>query len=256
MPTSQVSVRTYSGEQTSHRHEWDQIIVPLEGTLTLAVGAREGRVRRLAGGIVRGGERHAFAAKGTNRFVVIDVDTQELSAVEAARAWLDRAGRGIFFDLDPVLVDTARCAAASSDRSSSALRGEWARLLVLMIAERSVDEAAKARSSSRLRNVLAFIEQNASRQLTVAEMAAVAELGESQVHWLFRHVVGCTPQEYATRVRLAGARNAVATTEQSLASIALDWGYADQASFTRAFRRQFGFTPGAQRRVERRSKRP
>ncbi|MBN9162568.1 MAG: helix-turn-helix domain-containing protein [Myxococcales bacterium] len=252
-----MSVRTYSGEQTSHRHEWDQIILPLEGTLTLAVGAREGRVRRLAGGLVRGGESHAFAAKGSNRFVVIDVDTQELSAVDAARAWLDRVGRGrIFFDLDPVLVDTARCAAASSDRSSSSLREEWARLLVLMIAERSVDEPAKARSSSRLRKILAFIEQNASRQLTVAEMAAVAELGASQVHWLFRHVVGCTPQEYAPRVRLVGARNAVATTERSLASIALDWGYADQASFTRAFRRQFGYTPGAQRRVEKRSKRP
>ena len=50
---------------------------------------------------------------------------------------------------------------------------------------------------------------------------------------------------YARTLRLEWATVAVATTDDPIARIALDAGFADQSHFTRSFRRHHGVTPGA-----------
>jgi AraC-like DNA-binding protein len=59
----------------------------------------------------------------------------------------------------------------------------------------------------------------------------------------FRARFGQSLQAYLLRVRLGRAADLVQRTKRSLADIALEVGFADQAHMTRAFRRYYGRTP-------------
>ena len=60
--------------------------------------------------------------------------------------------------------------------------------------------------------------------------------------------VGISPHRYLSRLRLETAMIEIATGKLPLAQIALNAGFSSQASFTRAFGRAMGVTPGEYRR--------
>ena len=62
---------------------------------------------------------------------------------------------------------------------------------------------------------------------------------------------GRTYKMLLDEVRFAEARRALATSNAQLKAIALDLGFAEQASFTRAFRRWTDLTPSEYRRRQR-----
>jgi AraC family transcriptional regulator len=70
-------------------------------------------------------------------------------------------------------------------------------------------------------------------------------LGVHAVHLarVFRAHVGMSPGEYARRRRLEQATDRLLHTDQRLADIAADLGYADQSHLTREFARASGRTP-------------
>jgi len=57
--------------------------------------------------------------------------------------------------------------------------------------------------------------------------------------------MGRAPHQYLLALRLERARRLLENTEASLSDIAQRAGFADQAHFTRLFKRAFGTTPGA-----------
>jgi transcriptional regulator GlxA family with amidase domain len=75
------------------------------------------------------------------------------------------------------------------------------------------------------------------------ELAAAAGLGKFQLLRRFRAVTGMTPGTYRRRLRIEGAKLALARGE-SPSQVALAFGFVDQSHFTRAFRLQTGETPG------------
>jgi AraC family transcriptional regulator len=75
---------------------------------------------------------------------------------------------------------------------------------------------------------------------------AAAAAGVTPTHFariLWRHE-GSTPSEYVRRLRIEYAKIQLLRTEEPLASIAIDSGFADQSHFTRTFARVEGTTPG------------
>ncbi len=75
------------------------------------------------------------------------------------------------------------------------------------------------------------------------------EVGLSKFHLLrlFREEVGTTPHAYQLHLRISRAREML-DAHASAAEVALACGFADQAHFTRAFKRIVGYTPGAFKR--------
>ena len=83
------------------------------------------------------------------------------------------------------------------------------------------------------------------------DMAAIAgEVNVSPVHLArsFRVHLGASMGEYLRRLRVERARAQLMTTSKPLSQIALEAGFADQAHFTRMFKRLVGVTPGAYRK--------
>jgi AraC-like DNA-binding protein/mannose-6-phosphate isomerase-like protein (cupin superfamily) len=82
---------------------------------------------------------------------------------------------------------------------------------------------------------------------SVEGLASAVGYSRSAFAARFHELVGESPIAYLTRSRLAIAATELDRTELSIAEIAGRAGYANQASFSRAFSRTFGIAPGAYR---------
>ena len=100
-------------------------------------------------------------------------------------------------------------------------------------------------SAAAKRRVLEMIDAALDARLTIAALAR--EVGLSPAHFAraFKESLGRAPHQYLLARRLERARRLLETTGTSLSDIAQRTGFADQAHFTRLFRRAFGTTPGA-----------
>ncbi|WP_437893597.1 AraC family transcriptional regulator [Sorangium sp. So ce124] len=251
MEEVELGVRRYSAEVVAHRHAHHQLVLPLEGAIALSMGGRELTAAGLSGVLVPCDIRHAFAAPDRNRFLVIDVPPASAEALGAA-PWFERIADGPIA-LDAAAAHLVRTAADELDWSGSiALRRQWAGLLVLTLAERGARGAlGPMRAPEKLRRALRFLEDHAHEPLTVADVAARAELSPGHLHHLFRTVLGTTVQERIADLRLRRAIDLLSRTELGIAEIAIRCGYADQSCLTRSLRRRRGVTPAALRRAAR-----
>jgi AraC-like DNA-binding protein len=101
---------------------------------------------------------------------------------------------------------------------------------------------------ARLGKALDLVLHRYSETLTVGQLARAAHLSISQLQREFMRLLGQTPSEYITRVRVLMARRTLETSDTAVGRIALDLGFYDQSHFTRVFRRQTGLTPLAYRK--------
>jgi transcriptional regulator GlxA family with amidase domain len=84
--------------------------------------------------------------------------------------------------------------------------------------------------------------------LRIKELARIVRLSSFHFSRAFRVSFGHSPHAYVTRLRVEHAEGLILTTNLKLGQIALDCGFADQAHFTKQFRRSCGESPGEWRR--------
>jgi AraC family transcriptional regulator len=101
----------------------------------------------------------------------------------------------------------------------------------------------------RARRALEVIETHLGRTINTEELATAARLSVSYFSRAFRADFGLSPHEYVIRRRIQRAQELMLVTDRPLASIAIQCGWADQAHYTRMFRRTVGVTPARWRRL-------
>lgn len=83
---------------------------------------------------------------------------------------------------------------------------------------------------------------------TTEQLAEEALLSRSAFAERFARTVGVPPMAYLTRWRMLVAAQRLRESRASIGQIAADVGYESESTFTRAFTREMGITPGAHRR--------
>ncbi len=96
--------------------------------------------------------------------------------------------------------------------------------------------------------IIRYVENNLHEVIRTEDLAAIARLSVSHFSRAFRDSFDETPYAYVLGQRVARAKALMATSDDSLAQIALSCGMADQAHFSRLFRRLEGETPSRWRR--------
>lgn len=91
--------------------------------------------------------------------------------------------------------------------------------------------------------VLIRMQASLDGDLSLAAMSALAGLSPFHFHRLFRQQTGETLKAYTMRLRLERAAFRLVVHEAAVLDIALDCGFQNHETFSRAFRRHFGQTP-------------
>jgi AraC-like DNA-binding protein len=87
-----------------------------------------------------------------------------------------------------------------------------------------------------------------ARPPDIADLASDAGVSIGYFYRAFHTHFRCTPGQCVRQARVEFARRALLTTSRSIAGIANEAGFGDQAHLTRCFRDLVGLTPGAYRR--------
>ncbi|AZO06755.1 MULTISPECIES: AraC family transcriptional regulator [unclassified Mesorhizobium] len=95
--------------------------------------------------------------------------------------------------------------------------------------------------SGRIVRSLAWLRENYSCEISVADLAREAGMSVPSYHVHFREMTGSSPMQYVKAMRLHEARLMIAR-KGTIAQAAASVGYASAAQFSRDFKRHFGRT--------------
>ena len=99
---------------------------------------------------------------------------------------------------------------------------------------------------SRIRQAIAFVEQNLSAKVTENELAQRAALTAQHFCVLFKAETGETPARYLNKLRMEKARELLEDEDYvqlSIKEIATTVGCNDLSHFVRDFEKRFGLSP-------------
>lgn len=100
----------------------------------------------------------------------------------------------------------------------------------------------------RIRGAVAFIDRHYSTKLTLRQLAESSGLSPALFSRLFKKTMQTTPIRYIAEIRLNAARRLLSETDKTLAAIAAETGFYDEAHFVKTFRKSRRMTPGEYRR--------
>ena len=101
--------------------------------------------------------------------------------------------------------------------------------------------AGATATASRARE---FIRDRYASDITASDLAAAVGRSRYAIHRTFKAAYGIAPSDYQRQLRLATARQLIASG-QPISQTAAETGFADQSHLTRWFTRYYGITPGA-----------
>ncbi|HEX5733983.1 MAG TPA: AraC family transcriptional regulator [Blastocatellia bacterium] len=225
-----------------HAHDLASFYIVLEGSLTEFYDRNQRDLRTCSVVFTPPGEihRNAFHNAGGRCFLV-----------ELTPHWTDRlAASDIKLEnyLDTTNIDLTLLATKLYKEfryvdKVSALSVEGLALEILAAFSRQSESAPEGYLQGWLRNAKDLLHDRFSETITLDEIAE--QVGVHPVHLAraFRRRYCCSLGEYQRRLRVEHASRQLVTTRCSLADIALAAGFADQAHFTRVFKKRTGLTP-------------
>ena len=159
------------------------------------------------------------------------------------------------------LVAMADAESAKPLPGSGALTDLLCGLLLVQIlrAQLAVDSRAAAPwiyglEDSRVGAALELIHESPQSDWTVAGLASAVAMSRSSFAQRFAACVGESPMRYMARCRILRAAQLLDAERMSVTQAMQSVGYESESSFTKAFQRYLGCTPGAYRGSHRRSR--
>lgn len=120
---------------------------------------------------------------------------------------------------------------------------------LLDIPDEGGEKATGRLTQAQMNRLAARIDGIGDYRMTVAEMAATVGLSESWFANVFKQTTGVTPLQWQLGRRINFAKKLLMESDLTIASIAAQLGFSDQAHLTKAFRQIAGETPAAWRRM-------
>ncbi|UOK69396.1 AraC family transcriptional regulator [Ancylobacter polymorphus] len=248
--------------------------VPQQMEITLALRGAEGaRVQRRAGGELQ----DTAVRRGTVWLCPIGVVEDSIRITDDLQDVLHiYIGREVFADMsrdlsrpvapeeiayradvdDDFLRQVGFRVQAELEQESSAgrllvdslTRALAAHLVSLYAGERRPPLGDVSLDRNRLRRVIDYINDNIESELLLAELSDIACLSVHHFARAFRSAMGVPPHRFISSLRVERAQDLLLHSDLSLAEIAHACRFSSQSTFTRAFRRHVGISPGEFRR--------
>lgn len=105
------------------------------------------------------------------------------------------------------------------------------------------DRKASSGYTSMTEEIMTYINEHFSEEISVADLAARAGLSHYYFIRTFKRETGFTPHEYLLNTRIATARYLLKNTELSVKDICFHTGFTGESNFCSAFKQRTGMTP-------------
>jgi AraC-like DNA-binding protein len=200
-------VRRYAGAYTAHDHAHAQVLIGLTGSLELEVEGHYAFVDAACGLVIPAGARHGYFVDGTASVLVLDCEagrgTERFRRFAVPSSWRDAGA--------PPTVESVFVALGCAPT---------------LQVRRRIDLQALARE----------VEEQLSREWTVAQLAALCNLSPQRFRARFAELTGTSPLAYVRHRRLEAAQRLL-RKGWTLDAVALQVGYASASALSYALRR-------------------
>ncbi|MDY6900097.1 MAG: AraC family transcriptional regulator [Cyanobacteriota bacterium] len=98
-------------------------------------------------------------------------------------------------------------------------------------------------SRSKLELVINYVNDNLERDLSLIQLAKLAQISPNHFVRLFKHSTGTTPYQYVLDCRIKKAKQLLKNHNLTITEISHRLGFYDQSRFTNTFRKRVGITP-------------
>lgn len=96
---------------------------------------------------------------------------------------------------------------------------------------------------NNVKHAIGYVEKNLTNKLKLFEIAEEACLSEFYFHRIFHQTTGMTIKDYILKRRMSEAAKNLISTNTKLHDLSKHYGFSNQESFTRAFKRIFRINP-------------
>lgn len=107
-------------------------------------------------------------------------------------------------------------------------------------------ECLPARKTTQ--EVLRFIENNLSEDLSIKRLACVSHMSAGRLAHIFKEITGVSPGEYIEKTRIAGAAQMLRETDAGISDIAYKCGFSGHSYFSARFKKYMGLSPCSYRK--------
>jgi AraC-like DNA-binding protein len=110
--------------------------------------------------------------------------------------------------------------------------------------------AAPQATDALVEHATRLMAQQLGQPWTLQSLAQAVGMSRSLLAARFRTATGQSPMRHLASVRLTRAADYLTTSDLSIESIAVRTGYSSNAALSKAFKREFGISPGTYRRLK------
>ncbi|MBB6520238.1 AraC family transcriptional regulator [Pseudoteredinibacter isoporae] len=234
-----LELRSYSSETRSHHHDYHQLVLPVDGELSISVDGKEGAVFSEQLAVVAAGKDHGFSSSNQNVFVVADIPEALAPNLEKLPA---------FITLDPILSQYVSFLHQhiKSDAFGKNSERQMLLLLIQLLQERFGKEL---RLDRRIESARAYLDQHFKETISLPQLASIANLSPRQLSKLFLHELGMTPSQYVIEKRMQKAWHLLECSTLNVQQVAEHVGYSNLSSFSDRFRKHFNKPPSYFRKI-------
>ena len=149
-----------------------------------------------------------------------------------------------------LLIESLLTESRQPDQDSPWVLARIAEALLIKLLNQQLSNESGLLAASlhpKLSAAISTIQKDPGNKWTVDALAERAAMSRSGFATLFKQVAGITPMDYLTQWRLSLAYRRLSDDKISTLEAALEAGYENEASFSKAFKRVLGISPGAVR---------
>ena len=230
-------IRYDKGSVPPHRHDRARLALLLEGSVVEETDGRAVDIRRHQLVFWREGVTHSNVFPGTALSLQLELSHDIYRHVAA------------YFPPPPTPIDLDRFEGAAQRLLQEVDRYDAASPMALQSAIYEILARATRLTSSAqtvsfaVTQAIRFATASLAEPMTIADLAAAANVSIRTLHERFTEELQTTPMDYVRDLRIARAESLLRETGLRAAEIAEACGFYDQAHFCRLFKRHTGMTP-------------
>ncbi len=225
--------RTYTEKSKKHSHEHGQLIIPLQGALSIETDDKNLDIDDKKIFMVPPSTDHAYKANQINSFLIMDIPAYLLKSED-----VQKMAGGSLMDLD----------------------SRWLAIRSLLLEEiKTGEEGSNLKSlfqymyqfltEDKLFDLVQYIHDHFDYDIDLQTLAALEHYNPTYYTEWFKKHMGVTPKEYIQKVRLERSKELLRDTDYTILQIAQMVGYQHHGSLTRLFKERYGISPATFRKA-------